>query len=100
MNREYLTIIGTAHVSEESVKEVKDTIYEQQPDIVAIELDRGRYNRIRNEMAGIEEDSHIPVTQIIKENKNSAEKGKKNATPKMLKEVEGKEKVRTSTGIG
>ena len=25
---------------------------------------------------------------------------KKNATPKMLKEVEGKEKVRTSTGIG
>ncbi len=69
MNREYLTIIGTAHVSEESVKEVKDTIYEQQPDIVAIELDRGRYNRIRNEMAGIEEDSHIPVTQIIKENK-------------------------------
>lgn len=69
MNREYLTIIGTAHVSEESVKEVKDEIYEQQPDIVAIELDRGRYNRIRNEMAGIEEDSHIPVTQIIKENK-------------------------------
>ncbi len=69
MNREYLTIIGTAHVSEESVKEVKDAIYEQQPDIVAIELDRGRYNRIRNEMAGIEEDSHIPVTQIIKENK-------------------------------
>ena len=38
--------------------------------------------------------------KIIKENKNSAEKGKKNATPKMLKEVEGKEKVRTSTGIG
>lgn len=69
MNREYLTIIGTAHVSEESLKEVKDAIYEQQPDIVAIELDRGRYNRIRNEMAGIEEDSHIPVTQIIKENK-------------------------------
>ena len=69
MNREYLTIIGTAHVSEESVKQVNDAIYEQQPDIVAIELDRGRYNRIRNEMAGIEEDSHIPVTQIIKENK-------------------------------
>lgn len=69
MNREYLTIIGTAHVSEESVKEVKDAIYEQQPDVVAIELDRGRYNRLRNEMAGIEEDSHISVTQIIKENK-------------------------------
>lgn len=69
MNREYLTIIGTAHVSEESVDEVKDAIYEQHPDVVAIELDRGRYTRIRNEMAGIEEDNTISVTQIIKENK-------------------------------
>lgn len=69
MNREYLTIIGTAHVSEESVKEVKDAIYEQEPDVVAIELDKGRYIRIRNQMRGIEEDEKISVTQIIKENK-------------------------------
>ena len=41
MKRELLTIIGTAHVSEESVNEVKDAIYEQHPDIVAIELDNG-----------------------------------------------------------
>ncbi len=68
MNREYLTIIGTAHVSEESVKEVKDTIYEQQPDIVAIELDKGRYTRIRNQMMGIEEDETVSITKIIKEN--------------------------------
>jgi DNA repair protein RadA/Sms len=32
--------------------------------------------------------------KIIKEYKNSAEKGKKNATPKMLKEVESKDKYR------
>ena len=69
MNRELLTIIGTAHVSEESVNEVKDAIYEQHPDIVAIELDRGRYAKIRNKMMGIEEDEHISVTRIIKENK-------------------------------
>ena len=50
MKRELLTIIGTAHVSEESVNEVKDAIYEQHPDIVAIELDRGRYAKIRNKM--------------------------------------------------
>ena len=69
MKRELLTIIGTAHVSEESVNEVKDAIYEQHPDIVAIELDRGRYAKIKNKMMGIEEDDEISVTRIIKENK-------------------------------
>ena len=69
MNRELLTIIGTAHVSEESVNEVKDAIYEQHPDIVAIELDRGRYAKIKNKVMGIAEDDEISVTRIIKENK-------------------------------
>ena len=69
MKRECLTIIGTAHVSSQSVEEVKDAIYEQQPDVVAIELDRGRYIRLKKEMMGIEEDDTISVTQIIKENK-------------------------------
>ena len=69
MKRECLTIIGTAHVSSESVDEVKDAIYEQHPEVVAIELDRGRYIRIKNQMMGIEEDDTISVTQIIKENK-------------------------------
>ena len=69
MKRECLTIIGTAHVSSESVDEVKDAIYEQHPEVVAIELDRGRYIRIKNQMMGIEEDDAISVTQIIKENK-------------------------------
>ncbi|MBQ9160064.1 MAG: TraB/GumN family protein [Methanobrevibacter sp.] len=69
MKRECLTIIGTAHVSEESVNEVKDAIYEQQPDVVAIELDRGRYTKLKKQMMGIEEDETISVTQIIKENK-------------------------------
>ncbi len=69
MKRELLTIIGTAHVSEESVNEVKDAIYEQHPDIVAIELDRGRYAKIRNKMMGIEEDDNISITKIIKEDK-------------------------------
>ena len=69
MRRECLTIIGTAHVSEESVNEVKDAIYEKQPDVVAIELDRGRYTKLKKQMMGIEEDETISVTQIIKENK-------------------------------
>ena len=69
LKRECLTIIGTAHVSEESVNEVKDNIYEQHPDIVAIELDKDRYIRLKNKMRGIEVDDTISVTQIIKENK-------------------------------
>ena len=69
MKRECLTIIGTAHVSSESVDEVKDKIYEIQPDRVAIELDFGRYTKLKKSMMGIEEDESISVTKIIKENK-------------------------------
>ena len=71
MKRECLKIIGTAHVSEESVNEVKDAIYEHHPDVVAIELDRGRYTKLKEEMMCIERDDTISVTKIIKENKVS-----------------------------
>lgn len=71
LKRECLTIIGTAHVSANSVEEVKDAIYEQHPEVVAIELDRGRYIRLKEELAGIERDDTISVTNIIKENKVS-----------------------------
>ena len=69
LKRECLTIIGTAHVSEESVNEVKDKIYELQPDVVAIELDKKRYISLKKKMMGIEEDDTISVSQIIRENK-------------------------------
>ena len=69
MKRECLTIIGTAHVSAQSVEEVKDKIYELQPDRVAIELDPARYTKLKKSMMGIEDDDTISVTKIIKENK-------------------------------
>ena len=69
MKRECLKIIGTAHVSEESVNEVKDAIYNEHTDVVAIELDRARFTRLKEEMMGIERDDTISVTKIIKENK-------------------------------
>ena len=69
MIRECLKIIGTAHVSQNSVDEVKAAILEDQPDVVAIELDRGRYQRLMNERNGIVEDDQIHITKIIKENK-------------------------------
>ena len=69
MIRECLKIIGTAHVSQESVEEVKTAILEDQPDVVAIELDRGRYIKLMNQRNGIVEDDSIHITKIIKENK-------------------------------
>ncbi|MDR2967465.1 MAG: TraB/GumN family protein [Methanobacteriaceae archaeon] len=69
MKKECLTIIGTAHVSQDSVDEVKQAIYEQEPDVVAIELDRGRYERLLEEKKGTKVDEKISVTKIIKEGK-------------------------------
>jgi pheromone shutdown-related protein TraB len=39
-------LIGTAHVSKESIEEVKNIINEEKPDMVCVELDEGRYNAI------------------------------------------------------
>ncbi|MDR1819390.1 MAG: TraB/GumN family protein [Methanobrevibacter sp.] len=68
MKKECLTIIGTAHVSKKSVEEVKNVIHEQHPEVVAIELDSGRYKRLIQERDGVEEDN-ISITKIIKEDK-------------------------------
>lgn len=43
-------IIGTAHVSQESVNEVKAAISEFSPDVVAVELDPGRYAALRRQV--------------------------------------------------
>ena len=44
-----VTVVGTAHVSHESVEEVKETIERERPDVVAVELDEGRYKRLQGE---------------------------------------------------
>jgi pheromone shutdown protein TraB len=40
-------VVGTAHVSEESVREVEAAIDESDPDVVAVELDEGRYRQLQ-----------------------------------------------------
>ncbi|WP_348609794.1 TraB/GumN family protein [Halobaculum rarum] len=42
-------VVGTAHVSEASVREVEETVDEERPDIVAVELDEGRYRQMKGE---------------------------------------------------
>ncbi|MDO9325549.1 MAG: TraB/GumN family protein, partial [Methanoregula sp.] len=44
-----IKIIGTAHVSQESVDEVRLAIDEYKPDIVAIELDQSRYSALKKQ---------------------------------------------------
>ena len=44
-----VSVIGTAHVSKASVEEVEAAIADEQPDIVAVELDDGRYRQLKGE---------------------------------------------------
>jgi len=44
-----VTVVGTAHVSEASVREVEERIADEQPDVVAVELDEGRYRQLKGE---------------------------------------------------
>ncbi len=42
-NGDTITLVGTAHVSADSVKEVHDTLDATEPDMVCLELDNGRF---------------------------------------------------------
>ncbi|MFC7209943.1 TraB/GumN family protein [Natronoarchaeum sp. GCM10025321] len=44
-----VTVVGTAHVSAESAERVEETIREERPDVVAVELDEGRYRQMQGE---------------------------------------------------
>ncbi|BDZ69697.1 hypothetical protein GCM10025861_02140 [Methanobacterium petrolearium] len=63
-----LKIIGTAHVSEKSVEEVRNTILESKPDVVAVELDAARYQNLLNEKNGVQTDKEIKIREILKGN--------------------------------
>ncbi|MFC7045575.1 TraB/GumN family protein [Halobacteriaceae archaeon GCM10025711] len=42
-------VVGTAHVSAESVEAVEEAVEEEAPDVVAVELDQNRYNQMQGE---------------------------------------------------
>ena len=60
-----ITLVGTAHVSEQSIEEVTNTIKEIKPDCVAVELDEKRADSIQNEKAF----SELDVVKVIREGK-------------------------------
>lgn len=61
-----VVLIGTAHVSEKSVAEVRDAIRKLKPDIVAVELCRARYDSLKG---NVQEKSQIPIKEILTEGK-------------------------------
>ncbi len=60
-----IVLVGTAHVSKESVALVKKTIEKEKPDVVGIELDRARLQQLLHGKQWQEMD----LGQIIKEGK-------------------------------
>ena len=63
-NKEVI-LIATAHVSNESVLLVEKVIDQEKPDSVCIELDKGRYDNIRNPKAW----ENMDIIRVIKDNK-------------------------------
>ncbi|MDO5844568.1 MAG: TraB/GumN family protein [Methanocorpusculum sp.] len=67
-------IVGTAHVSQKSIEEVRETVDAVNPDVIAIELDPGRFAALKQQMreaAGetIPEDNKAPeVKSLLKGN--------------------------------
>ena len=59
-----ITLVGTAHISEKSVNEVKEVIEEQKPDIVAVELCKRRYDSIKKK----DQWENTPISKLLKGN--------------------------------
>ena len=58
-----ILIVGTAHVSPESVKEVRDAIDAFRPDIVAVELDERRLKVLRDRKSW----ESTPITRLLED---------------------------------
>lgn len=64
-NNKEIILIGTAHISKNSVNEVKRTIEKERPDVVCVELCKQRYEILNDKERWKETD----IINIIKENK-------------------------------
>ncbi|MFB6114861.1 MAG: TraB/GumN family protein [Candidatus Nanohalobium sp.] len=60
-----VSIIGTAHISEESIKEVEETIEDERPDLVGVELDESRYSSLTEESGW----SDMDIVEAIRDGK-------------------------------
>ena len=58
-------LVKTAHVSKNSIEDVRRCVEEVHPDAICIELDKDRYNKMENPDSWREQD----ITKVIKEKK-------------------------------
>ncbi|KYK20725.1 hypothetical protein AYK21_05660 [Thermoplasmatales archaeon SG8-52-2] len=59
-----IILVGTAHISKESVEEVKKAIKEHKPDVVAVELCKRRHEAITKK----DKWENTPVTNLLRSN--------------------------------
>ena len=59
-----IVLVGTAHISKDSVEEVKQVIEEYKPDIVAVELCKSRYEAITKK----DKWENTPISKLLKSN--------------------------------
>ncbi len=57
-----IVLIGTAHVSKDSVEEVGEIIRSESPDRICVEIDQGRYNSMKSGNSW----EHLDIFKIIK----------------------------------
>lgn len=64
-NGRKIVLLGTAHISESSVKEVENEIESRKPDCVAVELDSGRLQSLKDP----ESWKKMDIVKVLKEKK-------------------------------
>ena len=64
-NGDEIILVGTAHVSQDSVDEVRTVIETEQPDHICLELDKGRYESKTKEQSY----ANMNLTKVFKEGK-------------------------------
>ena len=67
INGKNITIVGTAHISQESRDEVRDTIETVKPDLVAVELDQSRFDSLRDDSGW----KDLEISEAIREGKGN-----------------------------
>jgi len=65
LNNKNIHLIGTAHVSKESIDEVNAAIREERPGMVCVELDESRYSAITKQDSW----EKLNITKVLKEGK-------------------------------
>jgi len=60
-----VTVIGTAHISEKSIEEVEDTVEEEGPDLIGVELDESRFKSLKEKTGW----SDMNIVEVIRNGK-------------------------------